>query len=111
MREIASALLGYSVTLIPVTMTVGLVLLAISVVVFLSFRTTSNGEHRSFVNFFLTGIAIGAVAGFVGTGLGIAFFCSMSLGNLCGLGGVFLTGPFALYLAIIIYLVRWSKNR
>lgn len=51
------------------------------------------------------------IAGFVvGTGVGIAFFCSTeSAGNLCGLGGVFGTGPFAAGLCMASYAVRMLR--
>jgi len=43
-------------------------------------------------------------------GSGIAFFCSYSPGNLCGLGGVFLSGPLAFGLALVVYLFFWARN-
>lgn len=51
------------------------------------------------------------IAGFVvGTGVGIAFFCStQSTGNLCGLGGVFGTGPFAAGLCMASYAIRMLR--
>jgi hypothetical protein len=51
------------------------------------------------------------IAGFVGgTGVGIAFFCSTeSTGNLCGLGGVFGTGPFAAGLCMASYAIRMLR--
>jgi hypothetical protein len=53
------------------------------------------------------------VAGFaVGTGLGIAFFCSSeSAGNLCGLGGVLGTGPFAAGLCMGCYAILALRAR
>ena len=51
------------------------------------------------------------VAGFiVGTGLGMAFFCSTpSAGNLCGLGGVFGAGPIAAGLCMGGYAILTFK--
>lgn len=51
------------------------------------------------------------MAGFaIGTGVGIAFFCSTeSTGNLCGLGGVFGAGPFAAGLCMAGYAIRTLK--
>jgi hypothetical protein len=53
------------------------------------------------------------IAGFVvGTGVGIAFFCSTeSTGNLCGLGGVFGTGPFAAGLCMAGYAILALRAR
>jgi hypothetical protein len=50
--------------------------------------------------------ALGGAAFIIGTGLGIAAFCSTTrAGNLCGLGGVFGTGPFAAGLCIGCYSI------
>ena len=59
-------------------------------------------------------VAVGlGIAGFVvGTGLGIAAFCSTeSTGNLCGLGGVFGTGPLAAGLCMGIYAILTLRAR
>lgn len=57
----------------------------------------------------LTG-AIGIAAFMVGTGIGIAAFCaSEASGNLCGLGGVFGTGPALAGLAIGGYACIWLR--
>ena len=44
-------------------------------------------------------------------GLGIAFFCSFPIGGLCGLGGIFLTGPLAFGLALVVYRYAWATVR
>jgi hypothetical protein len=47
-------------------------------------------------------LLVSAILGFwLGTIFGISLACP-ALGNLCGLFGVFVTGPFALSLAIIV---------
>ena len=71
--------------------------LVIAVVVsILKFRVTPDGSRRSLIKFALGGLTVGIVGGGLGMGSGIAFFCSYSLGNLCGLAGVFLSGPWPL---------------
>jgi hypothetical protein len=50
---------------------------------------------------------VGFVALFVGAVLGIAVFCSSEkMGNLCGLGGVFGSGPLLAGIALVIYAYR-----
>ncbi|KKW67183.1 hypothetical protein AAV94_11715 [Lampropedia cohaerens] len=50
---------------------------------------------------------VGLVAMFVGAGSGIAVFCtSEKMGNLCGLGGVFGSGPLLAGIALAIYAYR-----
>lgn len=109
MKDIAASLLNYSVSFLPYTGLLLLGLLVATAATYVMYRTGTDGTRRSLFRFLLGGVLVAFVAGFVGTGLGIAFFCSYSLGNLCGLGGVFLTGPFALIAAVIVYLVRWAR--
>lgn len=50
---------------------------------------------------------VGFVALFVGAALGVAVFCSSEkMGNLCGLGGVFGSGPLLAGIALAIYAYR-----
>jgi hypothetical protein len=50
---------------------------------------------------------VGFVAFIVGAALGIAVFCSSEkMGNLCGLGGVFGSGPLLAGIAFAIYAYR-----
>lgn len=110
MKDVAATLLNFSVSFLPVTAMLILALLIGAVVVYFKFRVTPDGSIRSIVQFVLGAIVVGVVAGGVGMGLGILFFCSYSLGNLCGLGGVFLSGPVAFGLALVGYLVLWARN-
>jgi hypothetical protein len=110
MKDVAATLLNFSVSFLPVTAMLILALLIGAVVVYFKFRVTPDGSVRSAVQFMLGGTAVGIVSGGVGMGLGILFFCSYSLGNLCGLGGVFLSGPLAFGLALVGYLVLWARN-
>jgi hypothetical protein len=53
----------------------------------------------------LVGIGIGAL--FLGAALGIAVFCSSErMGNLCGLGGVFGSGPLLAGISLAIFAYR-----
>jgi hypothetical protein len=110
MRDIAASLLNFSVSFLPYTGLLLLGLLVATVATYVMYRTDTDRTTRSLFRFLLRGVLVAFVAGFVGTGLGIAFFCSYSLGNLCGLGGVFLTGPLALIAAVVVYLVRWARQ-
>ena len=110
MKEFAATLLDFSVSFLPVMAMLVLALVMAAVVIFLKFRVTPDGSRRSLVKFALGGLAVGIVGGGLGMGSGIAFFCSYSPGNLCGLGGVFLTGPLAFGLALVAYLFIWARN-
>jgi hypothetical protein len=60
----------------------------------------------------LVSAGLGLAGYIVGTGLGIAFFCATaSTGNLCGLGGVFGTGPLIGGLCMGGYSIRALKTR
>jgi hypothetical protein len=84
------SLLNAVINIGPVVFLLGLLLAIICFALHLSGPGKPQVFRRAFVT---AGLGI---AGFVvGTGIGIAFFCSTaSTGNLCGLGGVFGTGPF-----------------
>lgn len=110
MRDIAAALLNFSVTFLPVMAVLIPAALIAAVITYFMFRAAPDGSNRSIVRFALMGLGIAIGAGFLGMGLGIAFFCGNSLGNLCGLGGVFLTGPLAALGALAVYLIRWARQ-
>lgn len=110
MREIAAALLNFSVSFLPVTIILFPALLVAALITYYRFRVDENGLHRSIIRFAVMGLAVALIAGFVGMALGIAFFCSFTLGNLCGLGGVFLSGPLAFVAALVAYLIRWARQ-
>lgn len=66
---------------------------------------------RSLLSFIGRSMAIGFGAFIVGAGAGIAAFCSSAdAGNLCGLGGVFGTGPFLSGICVGGYAYRWLKT-
>jgi drug/metabolite transporter (DMT)-like permease len=66
---------------------------------------------RSLVRYLGTAFALG-LAGFVaGMILGILAFCSAEdAGNLCGLAGVFGTGPLLAAIAAIAYAHFWARS-
>lgn len=110
MKDIAATLLNFSMSILPVMAMVILALPSAAAVIYLMFSINPDGARRSMVQFALHGLAAGSAAGFLGMGIGIAFFCSYSLGNLCGIGGVLFTGPLAFCLAVIAYLLFWARN-
>ncbi len=110
MQDIAAVLLNFGVSWLPLTAVLIPALLIAAVAVYFKFRITPDGSHRSIVRFALGGLAAGIVAGGVGMAAGVVFFCSYSLGNLCGLGGVFFSGPLAFGVALVVYLFCWARN-
>ena len=67
-------------------------------------------SDRSYVLFtlFMVGLlAAGYLAGSYGKERGIESFCNAGAGNLCGLGGYFVTAPLAFSVAAIVYTLLW----
>ena len=66
-----------------------------------------DGWARWLGRYVLGSIVIGIAALFVGAALGIAVFClSEKMGNLCGLGGVFGSGPLLAGIALAVHAYR-----
>jgi len=66
-----------------------------------------DDKARWLVRYVLGSVVIGIVALFAGTALGIAVFCSSEkMGNLCGLGGVFGSGPLLAGISLAIHAYR-----
>lgn len=66
-----------------------------------------DDKTRWLVRYVLGSVVIGIAALFAGTALGIAVFCSSEkMGNLCGLGGVFGSGPFLAGISLAIHAYR-----
>ncbi len=67
-----------------------------------------SDDKMKWLGRYILGLAIvGVVALFAGAALGIAVFCSSEkMGNLCGLGGVFGSGPLLAGIALAIYAHR-----
>ena len=103
--------------LFPIFMLLGLVSPFVSIagaVIF--YRRHSNRvgpEHRMSVFGYVVAIIVcGAAAGFFGLTLGIAKACNGSdAGNLCGLWGVFVTGPIFFAAAILLAGLLISSMR
>jgi len=93
----------------PAVFLLGLTTAIISLVLVLSGRRKPQALHLMLVTVWL------GIAGFlVGAWLGIDHFCApKDAGNLCGLGGVFATGPLASGLCMIlgaIFAIRARRN-
>lgn len=72
---------------------------------YLSYRTAPEPKRPLFLlrYLLLTGAA-GVVGYVIGAAVGIAVFCSaVDAGNLCGLAGVFGTGPLSAAVAMVLY--------
>jgi hypothetical protein len=89
----------------PLVLFLGLVASIVLAVV--GFVRRSNNKAR-WLGSYVLGLAVtGAAASFIGTALGIAVFCSSEkMGNLCGLGGVFGSGPLLAGIALAIHAHR-----
>jgi hypothetical protein len=102
-----AALLNAAIYVGPVVLLAGLVATIICFVLQLFGAGRSQLLRRALVT---AGVGIAGLV--VGTGLGIAVFCSTpSTGNLCGLGGVFGTGPFAAGVCMAGYSISTLRMR
>lgn len=89
----------------PVVLLLGLIV-SIALTMF-GFTRQGDNKARWLGRYVLTSAAIGIVALFVGAALGIAVFCSAEkMGNLCGLGGIFGSGPLLTGISLAIYAYR-----
>lgn len=83
----------------------------ISAVVALAMLLSSPGKHRAVSRLLVTAV-IAFLAFLIGTWLGIQYFCTPDdAGNLCGLGGVFGTGPLATGLGLMAGAYLMLKAR
>lgn len=91
----------------PAVLLLGLLVVTVCLVLALRHPERSRVLHMALVS-----AGLGLAGFLVGTMVGIAFFCSTaSTGNLCGLGGVFGTGPFAAGLCMSVYAIRRTMVR
>jgi hypothetical protein len=93
----------------PVVFLVGLIVAAVCIAI----RLSTSGPKRgvSVPRFALSALVVGLVAFVVGSAVGIELFCSgASSGNLCGLGGLFGTGPLLCGVCVGGYAVWWLKR-
>lgn len=89
----------------PVVLLLGLIA-SIALAMF-GFARRDDDAARWLGRYVLGAVVIGIAALFAGTALGIAVFCSSEkMGNLCGLGGVFGSGPFLAGICLAIYAYR-----
>lgn len=89
----------------PVVLLLGLIA-AMALAVFGCARL-EGGRARWLGRYALGSIGVGVAALFVGAALGIAVFCSSEkMGNLCGLGGVFGSGPLLAGIALAVHACR-----
>src|SRR5262249_11722318 len=78
-----------------------LLALIAALALYIRHRRLIERERRvPIIAYVLTLIVCGGVAGYVGMGVGIALACPET-GNLCGLFGVFVTGPISFSLATV----------
>jgi hypothetical protein len=104
-----SDLLNPAISVGPIIFLAGLFLAAACIAI----RLFTPGPKRgtSLSRFALRVLVVGFVAFFIGAAVGIALFCSSaSSGNLCGLGGIFGTGPFLCGVCVGGYAVWWLKR-
>lgn len=89
----------------PVALLLGLVV-SIALALF-GVARRGNDKVRWLWRYVLGLVVVGVAALFAGAALGIAVFCSTEkMGNLCGLGGVFGSGPLLAGIALTIYAHR-----
>ncbi|HWQ38149.1 MAG TPA: hypothetical protein VNM24_05960 [Burkholderiales bacterium] len=100
-----AAMLNLLIKIGPVVFLMGLVV-SIALVAF-GFTRRGNDRMRWLGRSVLGLAALGVAALFAGAALGIAVFCSSEkMGNLCGLGGVFGSGPLLAGVSLAIYAYR-----
>jgi hypothetical protein len=81
-------------------------------VYYIVYRRAPEPKHpRSLAIFLLAALGIGLIAFVVGMALGIFVTCfAEGAGNLCGLAGVFGTGPLLAAAAMIGYAHLWARS-
>lgn len=67
-------------------------------------------NERSLARYLAVSLAVAMVAFVIGAMLGIVIACLPSnAGNLCGLVGIFGTGPLVSAVAMVVYAHRWYR--
>ena len=110
MENIANTLLGFSVQMLPFTKLLPVIAVIFAVFLYFKYRVTPDGTYRSFALFSIGFLAVSIIAGLIGVGIGLKYFCSYTQSNLCGLGGFFFSGPAAFSLSAVVYLYLWIKR-
>ena len=79
---------------------------------YLSYRNAPEPKlQRSLTGYLLIAFGAGALAFVVGAWIGISIACSVeNPGNLCGLVGVFGSGPLLAAVAILLSVHFWARN-
>lgn len=86
-------------------------LLCVPVYYLLYRRAPQPKQDRSLGLYLLAAFAAGWIGFVVGTAIGITAACfAEDAGNLCGLAGIFGTGPIAAMLATLIYAHLWYRS-
>jgi hypothetical protein len=81
------------------------------VYVYSKHRKTAGDRRASFIAYAGTALVVGGLAFVLGTATGIYAACSSpSAGNLCGLAGVFGSGPLLAGIAILSYVLLWKAR-
>jgi len=89
----------------PVALLMGLI--ASIVLAVFGFARRGDDRARWLGRYVVGSVVIGIASFFAGAALGIAVFCSSGkMGNLCGLGGVFGSGPLLAGISLAIHAYR-----
>ena len=104
MENIANSLLGFGVQALPITKVLPIIALILAVVIYLKFRVSTDGTCRSFALFSVGFLAVSIIAGLLGVGIGVKYFCTYTQSSFCRLGGLFFSGPAAFSMASAMYL-------
>jgi drug/metabolite transporter (DMT)-like permease len=74
-------------------------------------RAPEPKQERSLAIYLIAAFGIGLMGFVTGMALGIAAACfTENAGNLCGLAGVFGTGPLLAAIAMIAYAHLWARS-
>jgi hypothetical protein len=93
----------------PIVLGLGLLLAGVCIAIHLLAPGPKVGVSPP--GFVLRALAVGAATFIAGAVVGVAVFCSSaSSGNLCGLGGIFGTGPLVSGVCVGWYALVWLKR-
>jgi len=103
------ALLNQVISVGPIVLGLGLLLAGVCIAIHLLAPGPKAGD--ALLGFVLRALAAGAATFIAGAAVGVAVFCaSASAGNLCGLGGIFGTGPLLSGVCVGWYALVWLKR-
>jgi hypothetical protein len=78
-------------------------------IIFAGLLYDRNRSRGSVVAYLVISLLCAIVGYAIGAALGITWVCSQSSGNLCAIIGIFVVGPFASALAIVLVAGLWRK--